>query len=237
MPTLYNTFQLKLRDPRTGLAMNGSGWAFVCAANDATQQATVNATTFVANTAGAPIAFTNGVISFAVVDTVTSVDVYVLTAEGRFVELLGAKPGTQAELNVPTWDRNSVLKIPFSATDSTAATEKDTGIDLPANCVVLPDVGILVTTIDATEDITFGLLSSESGGDADGFGVALSVATAGLVMAKSATTATRGALIGAGTLDRGHASNAVTAKSISYTLSTGSDTAEGFLLLPLILAA
>jgi hypothetical protein len=86
--------------------------------------------------------------------------------------------------------------------DSTAASEKDTGFDLPVGAMVSPHLGISVIGAQA-KTIDFGILASETG-DADGFGVAVDMTTAGSVLVKSASTATRGALVGGGTLDRGH---------------------------------
>ena len=60
-------------------------------------------------------------------------------------------------------------------------TETDTGWDLPAKAIV-HDVFVDVTTAEATggtKTVDVGLLSSESGGDADGFLDALSVAATG----------------------------------------------------------
>lgn len=61
-----------------------------------------------------------------------------------------------------------VAKIPVTALST---GEKDTGFDLPTKGIVL-DVFVDVTTAEATgstKTIDVGLLSSESGGDADGF--------------------------------------------------------------------
>ena len=135
--------------------------------------------------------------------------------------------------------------LPFGASDN---TETDTGIDLPANLLV-KDAFIRVTTEDATETLDFGILASEGGGDADGFGMVLSVATAGYVnmwpvvtngsnIDYHVHTSGYGALLkngiaGAdavatvGGVQRRYHRTDGTAKSISYTGSAGSDTAAG----------
>lgn len=67
------------------------------------------------------------------------------------------------------------------AVDISSGSEVDTGWDLPADAVVLK-VFLKVTAAEATgttKTIDVGLLSSESGGDADGFIVGLSVASTG----------------------------------------------------------
>lgn len=128
-----------------------------------------------------------------------------------------------------------------------ADTETDTEWDLPAKAVVL-DVFIDVTTTDATETVSIGLLSSESGGDADGFAVGLSLATAGIKRGgvtvttgsteKYVASSTRGVLlanVNAGSDsagDVGHyietpfLSDSVTAKSVTHTSSSGTDTGK-----------
>jgi len=65
------------------------------------------------------------------------------------------------------------LSIPFS---NSAAAEADTGVDLPA-LMVVKDCIIEVTTAVGGSSISVGLLSTEGGGDANGF-VAAHVTTA-----------------------------------------------------------
>lgn len=129
-----------------------------------------------------------------------------------------------------------IKKITIST--ALAAAEIDSTFDLPAKAVVT-DVYIDVTTAEATgstKAIDVGLLSSESGGDADGFLHQVSVATTGLKRAGATLDGTnnwfvaglRGALLartvaGANADDRGlynefpHRSDSVTAKSVTYT--------------------
>ena len=78
-------------------------------------------------------------------------------------------------------------------------SEIDSGIDLPQKSLVLPWVSIEVLTAEATggtKTLTVGLLSSETAGDADGFMVGVSVATAGMIQPSIADGAiTYGALL------------------------------------------
>lgn len=160
---------------------------------------------------------------------------------GGSLKLAGtALTATAAEIN--TIDLSAVgalvkvKKIAVAAGDW--SSETDSGWDLPAKSLVL-DVFIDVTTLQSGKTVDVGLLSSESGGDANGFIAAASLAAAGIVRPGYAldggsayfNTATRGALLakliqGAGTDDRGlyaefpHPSTAVTAKSVTYTTST-----------------
>jgi hypothetical protein len=107
------------------------------------------------------------------------------------------------------------------------AGEIDTGWDLPTNAVV-QRVMLDITTAEATagtKTVDVGLLSSESGGDADGFLVAASTAAAKNVQPTLVPTATLGALLkelstgGAVHVPRWHSADSVTSKSVSYTLA------------------
>jgi len=143
------------------------------------------------------------------------------------------------------------LGIPFSASDNTETT---TYIELPADLLVNGSI-LDVATVDATETIDVGILSSEANGDADGFAAAVSVATA-LKVRPSATVSTgsnevyvsastRGAFLvdtfTAGTdaatdvgtyVEKAYRCDG-TAKTVTYTGSAGSDTAAGKIWLVL----
>jgi hypothetical protein len=108
---------------------------------------------------------------------------------------------------------------------------------------------VFVKTIDATETVSIGLLSTEVGGDADGFIDDISIATAGWI--RPAATLSQGtnahyisattfgvlflpaACLGANVTEqnavplfKNHMGDGV-AKSLSYTCSAGSDTFVG----------
>lgn len=128
--------------------------------------------------------------------------------------------------------------VRVTASQVTHNVETDTGYNLPANAIVL-DVFLNVITAEttaSTKTVDIGLLSSESGGDTDGFGAGLSLATAGLVRptrtvaAGVFSAATRGALLadftaGTNSDDRGLYSEkpfltkSVTAKSLVLKLA------------------
>jgi hypothetical protein len=123
-----------------------------------------------------------------------------------------------------------VKKIPITRVASTA--EQDTLVDLPAKSLVQA-VYIEVVTAEVTgttKTILVGTLSSESGGDADGFIVGVSVASTGIKIPSLVNGAvTVGALSKETITDSGAATSAVrvpyattanTAKSISYTLAS-----------------
>ncbi len=120
-----------------------------------------------------------------------------------------------------------VKKIAISAAPT--GSEQDTTWDLPAKSVVL-NVFVDVTTAEVTgttKTLDVGLLSSESGGDADGFIDGVSVAATGLKLASLVSgSVTRGVLLketvtGSGSATHSspvpYASTANTAKSVSYT--------------------
>ena len=169
-------------------------------------------------------------------------------------ELVAALPGdvvvTDAVIvslgaNTPVADGVTLPSAPTAlprstaVTDATAATEKDTGLDFTTGMTIMPFTAVDVRTVDSGKTIDFGLLSSESGGDADGFVAAASVATAAVVQAKCAATATLGALLretvvaDAGTASVRHSYTVgATAVSLTYTISSGSTTAAGYMRIP-----
>jgi hypothetical protein len=136
-----------------------------------------------------------------------------------------------------------------------STTEADTTIDLPDKAVVLA-VWLDVTTADTGVTINVGTKSSETGGDADGFIKGASVGSTGIVIPDvTVTTGTNetyfsactiGALLAdflagsdtvgdVGTLNKKfYYTGSVAAKSISYTCSSGADTAAGKIYILLV---
>lgn len=224
-------FQLCDMDGKAILA--SGGMAQVCingspdkvsAVYDASQVATTN-----------PVALSRGMLYFEVAKSVTVVDIYLATPTGQFLVLKNVVPGDRSVVKYEPKDNESTWVIPFSHADSTAATEKDTGFDLPSGALVDPFPGIEVVDVDATETIDCGILSTEPSGDANGFIAAADVATAGSVRISVANGAlTLGALlfvqdsVNAG--DEAPAPHVVlsTSRSVSYTTTAGSDTCSGF---------
>ena len=242
MPTNRKQVQFQLYDLQ-GRAINSSGGkVYVAASGDAAKQAITDKDgTSLTN----PRALTTGGCEFWVVDTVVDVDLYIMAPGGHFVVVTDVVPGQVQDIIVDTNRRNQVAVIPFSIADTTATTETDTGFDMPTGSAVLPSPMVRVSTIDATETIDVGLLSSESGGDADGFINAVALDTAVLVKATLlASGDTMGALLSV--LDsanagddapEAHVVTGAAAVSVSYTLTAGTDTAEGFIILPYMLTA
>lgn len=206
--------------------------------------------TAISETAGvAVLTFTNGQVRFYTANTVTAVDICGITADGRTFAFNSVTPSQQM-IPVNPINSRQLLVVPYGASDN---AETDTGIDLPSNCIINPmDVRLRVTTIDATETIDVGILSSEANGDANGFIAAASVGTSGFVeLLPQITGGTNidymstnyvGALLGTsiagadavatvgGFTFKNYRTDG-TAKSITYTGSAGSDTAAGYVYL------
>jgi hypothetical protein len=133
-----------------------------------------------------------------------------------------------------------ILKINVLAADIADNSEIDTGGDLDAE-VIVEDFYVYVNTADTatTKTLDVGLLASESGGDANGFGVAIATGATGIIRPFATYTdgtnqnyvsaSTIGAFLfdglaggdvagTAGVITRTpHLSDSVTAKSVSIT--------------------
>ena len=232
-------YSIQLVDKLSGKTIDSSGGkAYVAKQNDAQKE------TLYTKSGGAlanPIALVNGKLDFYVADSVVDVDLYIQAPSGHFVVAANVVPsGESVFINKGSVDTTMV--IPFSIADTTATTETSTGFAVPTGAMVLPTgIGLDVLTVDATETVDFGTLSTDSG-DADGYIVGASVATAGAVKASLANGAvTLGALLKV--QDSANAGDAVPeanvsmgGKTLTYTLSAGTDTAEGFFKVPVRLS-
>lgn len=193
------------------------------------------------------LALTAGGAEFYIDDAVDTagVDLFIMSPSGHFVCKFGVLPGS-IDIGVDLNNRRQELICPFAAADVTAATETSTGFTFPRSIIESPNVGIFVTAIDATETLDVGLLSTETGGDADGIMAAISVATLNEVVATLLDGAqTLGALLrvastGATVLvPRGfYCRGAATfARTLVITTSAGSDTGKGYINIPYSLVA
>jgi hypothetical protein len=118
--------------------------------------------------------------------------------------------------------RVQAVRIPLTTLTN---AEVDTGVDLPTGAVIL-NVFLDIKTVEATasdKTMDIGLLSSDSGGDADGF--LDGIATTGLGLnggSLVSTGQTRGALLrddedGSGALVPGMHKVVSTARRVTYT--------------------
>lgn len=227
-------FKSQLRSLTTGAVIaTAGGVVYVTAAGGTAKASLLDADgAALAN----PLTLTRGGFDFNVADTVTSVDLYILSPTGHMVVAKGVKPSGDASIMVDTGRVDTTLIIPFNAADQTGGTEKLTGFVLPG--AVQPNVAVDVVTIDATETIDVGTDSGDSG-DANGFMDTVSVGTAGYIKPTLlASGDTMGALLSV--LDSANAGDdapeqdvSMIGKEVSYTLTAGSDTAAGFIVLPM----
>ena len=189
-----------------------------------------------------PFVPSNGRIRFSVLSTATfgqdsqpTVDVYGISGEGVAFQKRGVNPGNPDVVRLDNLRFDHMLMVPFNLLDTVANTETDTLFDFPVGSIISPDgPSIYVTTAEASRTISFGLLSSESGGNATGFVTGLSVATAGVsrpTMANGAITV--GALLQVlttgGTVPVPQSTVISTAVSLTYTLSASSASAAGLI--------
>ena len=187
-----------------------------------------------------PLALTRGGFDFYVADTVTAgVDLYILAPTGHMVIRKSVQPSGDASIAYDNKSLKTTIVIPVNVADQTGdATETLTGFTLPGAVQAAP--AFHVVAIDATETIDVGTNSAASG-DANGFIAAASVGTAGYIKGTLTNgSATLGALLvvqdsanaGDGVPEQ---STASIGKQVSYTLTTGADTATGFIVLPVAL--
>ena len=244
-----NFFDIQLVDPtlsEVGVAIDDD--AGVC--NVLTADSPAEATIFSDNqgpSAPNPLTFTDGRIKCFTNASVSTVDITIMTNAGRSVFIKGLTV-SQHRVVIDSNRRDQVALIPFAASD---ATEVDTGFDIPADAII-EDCYLLVTTLDVGETLDVGLLAAESGGDANGFLILAGVATAGVSTGYATVNdgstsdffdaGTYGALLASqingsdaaatsgGQVREFHRTDGV-ARSISYTGSSGSDTAAGFIVL------
>ena len=228
-------YSIQLIDTVSGKSIDGSGGkAYVAKVGDAQKETLyTKAGAALAN----PITLTNGKLDFYVADTVVSVDLYVQAPSGHFVVAKAVVPSGES-ISIDKGRTDTVYVIPFSIADTTATTETSTGFAIPTGAMVLPTgVGINVLTADSTETVDLGTLSTDSG-DANGFIAAASVGSVATVKASLANGATTlGALLyvqdSANAGDKApEADVSMGGKTITYTLTAGTDTAEGFFKLP-----
>lgn len=237
-------YKIQVKDPRTGEAITSGCLVFIYSAGTKTLATLYKSDNRIAlaNPITRAQFATDTLLDFYCTDT--SVDIFLNDDKGNVSFLASVTPNDR---NI-TLSREGVGKcLIFPMVFNAGATETDTGLDLPVNTIV-KNALVEVITVDATETVDIGLLSSETAGDADGFIVAASVASAGFVKPWTTTTGSNetyintsitGALINKGSTGTdaandfgqaggfGHIVSGSNAKSITYTPST-SDTFAGY---------
>lgn len=244
-------YKIQLASLNTGKNITDTGGMVYVATANSPSKATLY--TAAGGAQSNPIAPVNGMIEFYTADTVSAVDLYAMSPTGHAFIRKGVVASGENEIWLDTFTRRTELVVPFSIADTTTGTETDTGFDLPTNSIVDPmTLAVDVSTLESGKTIDVGILSSESGGDADGFMDGLSLTTAVTVFpAIGATTGvldanTFGILVtdytaGTNSDDRGmvflerYRCNG-TAKSVSYTLAATVSLAKGFIRIGYTLA-
>lgn len=232
------SYSIQLKDHLTGEVILGAGGlAFVTAAGSTAKLSLLTATgAALAN----PPSLTQGRIEFEVADTVTSVDIHGIAPGGQAFAVYGVKPGGPNEVAIDTNAHLHTLKIPFHADDQVGdATETPTGFTVPDGAMLLPNAALYITAIDATETMDVGTEGTSD--DPDGFLDGVSLGTLGIVKGTLADGAqTLGVLLkvdesSGDFVPEGNVSAQADEDSISYTMSAGSTTAAGYILLPYML--
>lgn len=251
------TVRIQLKDVFTQQNINDSGGVvFVC---NAGTPVLATITDLSGNSLANPIQLTNGLISFQFSSVNTSqeagLDIYGMTAKGHWFEMLNAvgvpsgqftgKMSGPNEILIDTSIKRMRMKIPFAIGNTgpagacAAGTEFKIGLSLPSPSMVLDrlhGMGVLMTTIQSGKTINFGILSTDTGGNASGFqnGTSLAPTAPSLQV-----VGTNGALFSSNapyTSDT-ETGSALNGLDLSLTLSSGTTTAQGFLLQPYMLAS
>ncbi len=233
-------YQLQIQDFARGMPVaSAGGAAIICQPGTARKASLFNPDTgaAIAN----PISLTRGNMRFATENTIATVDIYGFAPDGGFFVFRGARPGGDPEIPYSMDQVNHTAIIPIAAADFTAASEITTGLQFPAGALLSPAAALRVTVLEATRTIEVGLLSSESGGDADGLLDAMSLAAVGTIAPAVSGTPTLGALLvqnfattPAVNSPDTHGIGATSARTITVTTSSGTVTAQCFALFPYI---
>lgn len=239
--TKYAVFDIQIMDASTGKAVIAAGGKFIVTLAGLTGKATLyNPDSNFAALAN-PITPTRGKLRFAIAASPVgaSVDIFGIAPGGQAVKQTSVQPGNPTEILVGA-GRFQELIIPYLASDYTAASENDTGLDLPTGAAMEPWQRVKTTVNQSSKTLDVGLLSSESSGDADGFMVGMSLNATGTIVSKLSSTATVGALLketltGAAAVAGVPYVIGATAVSVSLTPSSGSTTAAGYICLPYVM--
>jgi hypothetical protein len=220
------SFQLYDQD---GIAINATGGQVQVNTVSTCHKATLYDKNGVAATN--PVTLSTGGAEFYVLSSVSTVDLYIDAPHGQYAVKKGVVVGGSYNYKVNTNEKQQVYVIPFSITDAAATVEHDTGVVLPAHAQVgskYQGATIRTVTLESGKTIDVGTLSSQAGGDANGYVNANSLTNAAqLIITEGALYTTAGE---AAFVDTNPA-----AVNISYTLSSATSVAEGFIILPVIL--
>jgi hypothetical protein len=199
----------------------------------------------------------DGIIRFWVASGTSSIDISIYTANGDAEFIQGIVPSLQSNsgqnhVDINPHRRDQILVIPMIFNDN---TETDTGFTL-VGPVVISDIELFVTTVDAGETLDIGLDGTTTN-DPNGLVAAASVATAGYVELGGAVnngsnidyydSIVYGALLasfingsdavatnGGITRIKAYIAEAETDANITYTESAGGDAFAGYMMVHLL---
>jgi hypothetical protein len=235
-------WRLQLKDVFKQVNINDSGAvAFICNAGTPVLATLLDK---YGNALANPLQLTSGTLEFYISESNATapgnVDIYGMTAKGHWFEYLGVSPSGPNEININTSIKRMRMKIPFAIGNTgpagacVAATEFKIGLAMPSQAALLDrlhGLGALCTTIQSGKTLSFGILSTETGGAATGFINASSIAPTAPALF---VIGTNGALFSTnapypGDSETGGAANGL---DLSLTLSSGTTTGQGFILAP-----
>ncbi len=243
-PVSYITFDVQLIDDYTGVALSAPGGEFfVCTAGGAVLQAIYDPDNNYA-VATNPKPLLNGRMRFAIQNPGGGqpyppvVDVYGMTATGRFFVRQGQTPGAVPNLFIDQNERDFTMVVPWSLGAAVAGVEYNTGIVVPAGTLIAPEAAVQVQVAGAASSIKWGTLSTQAGGNSGGFINGVSIAAVGMVKATiNGASPTLGALLqvisAASTVDVPEWYPVPAADvALSYTLLAGTPSGSGFIIQP-----
>lgn len=230
--TGFLEYYVQLFDTRArGYINDSTGVAVAMTANTATKATlfTDDRGTTLAN----PMTFTSGVLRFFVADTVTTVDLSLLTANGHALFVKGLTP-SQHRLDIEPERITQKLAIPYVHTATLTATVQDTSFRLSASMLV-KDVELDITTLS-----TLGVMNVGTSTTPSGFVALATIATTGLqalLLQEDIVSAVTfyGTLLASatGTVRKKHIrANATSGASIVYNnVTSAAATGDGFIYL------
>lgn len=242
----YSTFDLQVYDLALEKGTFGTGGkAIVCLAGTYTLATLYNPDNDYA-ALSQPVSLSRGKLRFAIATGVSgqttqpAVDVYGTAPGGQAFQRYNVATASPPEININSGILNQHMVVPFSFAQGTPASVVDLGLDFPARSVIQPFPSIDVVTLESAKTLDVGLLASESGGDEDGFIVAISLAAAGAIVPKWVATSTVGALLLVSTAttpavltERHHP--IASAVSLTWTISAASVAAKGRIIVPYVI--
>lgn len=181
-----------------------------------------------------PVVFVGGIATFYTLVSGAAhdvIDIFGIAPGGQSFMYQGLTDSNLQEINIDASKREHTLILPASVVDAGANVEFTTGMQLPAGALVSPFQALNVTVLEAARTLSWGIKSSEAGGSATGFGNAVSCAAKAVVPLQSAATTTRGASLGAATLDKEFTVLAAS-QDITVTFNAGTTVAEGYIEIP-----